>query len=407
MMQWHSNPILYTAGVLAGVIGLILAVGWSIATRSESTASQPAASGANKPARAGEVRGVWSSYQVTPDWDTAMQKLSQANFNAVFPYVCSPGVAYYTSKVLPVSRFAQDHDYLAEAVAAGGKWGIGVHARVLALELLFATDATKAEMAEAGRLMLNTSGTTLPWLCPTDERNRRLLKQVVTELVTNYGIEGLQFDYLRYPWRDCCFCARCREQFAADTGAPIDNWPEDVADEGALAQQFNVWRQQQLTGLLGELVAAARTARPDIIISAAVLPHWQVHAENFGQCAQAWVERGLLDFVCPMNYTADRLDFATWLLGQRKAVADRVPLIVGIGPFSDACQFSGPEQLVEQIQIGRAFGAGGFIVFNYNEQFAEQYLPYLAEETTAQPARPVWGGLSPESPSLSRTNAPD
>ncbi len=34
--------------------------------------------------------------------------------------------------------------------------------------------------------------------------------------------------------------------------------------------------------------------------------------------------------------------------------------------------------------------AAGFIILNYNETFAEQYLPYLSEETTEQAARPAW-----------------
>jgi len=317
-----------------------------------------------------------------------MQKLSAANFNAVFPYVCSPGIAYYHSQVLPVSRFARDHDYLLEAVTAAHKYNIAVHARTLTLELLFAAEQTKSVFAATGRLMSNSQGETAPWLCPTDLRNRQLLERAVTELVTNYDIEGLQFDYLRYPGWDYCLCQRCRQRFTADTGAHITRWPQDVLPEGPYAVQFNRWRQQQLTDLLCDLVATARAVRPDISISAAVFPRWEEHRERFGQDVAKWVERGLLDFVAPMNYTTDRLDFATWLLTQRKAIAGRVPLMVGMGPLSDACQFDGPEQLAEQIQIARSFGAGGFIVFKYTDQFAQEYLPYLAKETTAIGASP-------------------
>ncbi len=336
----------------------------------------------------GELRGVWSGYQVEPDWDTATQKLSAANFNAVFPYVCSPGIAYYHSQVLPVSQFAQQHDYLAEAVTAAHKHNIAVHARILTLEMLFAADLVKDSFAAAERLMINAQGKTAPWLCPTAPRNRQLLGRIVSELVTSYDIDGLQFDYLRYPGRDYCLCQRCRRQFAADTGAQISQWPQDVLPGGPYAPQFNKWRQEQLTALLSDLVTQARAARPDIAISAAVFPRWEEHSARFGQNAAKWVQLGLLDFVAPMNYTKDRLDFATWLLIQRKAISGRLPLVVGMGPLSDACQFDGPEQLVEQIQIARSFGAGGFIIFKYTDQFAQEYLPYLAEEATATLADP-------------------
>jgi len=379
----HWSVWLSTAVVTATII-----VGWWSVAGSDSALLTNASVANSHEVKAVELRGVWSGYRVEPDWDTATQKLSAANFNAIFPYVCSPGIAYYHSQVLPVSQFARQHDYLAEAVTSAHKHNIAVHARILTLEMLFAAEHTKSAFAAAGRLMSSSQGKTAPWLCPTDSSNRQLLRRIVTELVTDYDIDGLQFDYLRYPGRDYCLCQRCRRQFVADAKVHISQWPEDVLEGGPLAEQFNRWRQEQLTALLSELVAQARAIRPDIEISAAVFPRWEEHSERFGQDAAKWVELGLLDFVAPMNYTADRLDFATWLLPQRKAIGGRVPLMVGMGPLSDACQFDDPEQLVEQIQIARSFGAGGFIIFKYNQQFAQEYLPCLAEEATATLANP-------------------
>jgi len=377
----HWSVWLSTAVVTATTI-----VGWWSVAGSDSALPSNASVVSSHEVEVVELRGVWSGYRVEPDWDTAAQKLSAANFNAIFPYVCSPGIAYYHSQVLPVSQLARQHDYLAEAVTAAHKHDITVHARMLTLEMLFGTDPVKDAFAEAGRLMSDSQGKTAPWLCPTDPRNRQLLGRIVSELVTDYDIDGLQFDYLRYPGRDYCLCQRCRRQFAADTGVRISQWPQDVLPAGPLAAQFNRWRQQQLTALLSQLVVTARAVRPDIVVSASVFPRWEEHSARFGQDAANWVEPRVLDFVAPMNYTEDRLDFATWLLTQRKAISGRVPLVVGMGPLSDACQFDSPEQLVEQIEIARSFGAGGFIIFKYTDQFAREYLPYLAEEATAQPA---------------------
>ncbi len=379
----YIKTLHWSVWLSATVVTVTVIVGWWSIARSDNAVLTTASATNSHNTKAVELRGIWSSYQVKPDWNTAIQKLSAANFNAIFPYVCSPGIAYYHSQVLPVSQFARHHDYLAEAVSAAHKHNIAVHARILTLEMLFAAEHTKSAFAAAGRLMINSQGNTAPWLCPTDPRNRQLLGRIVTELVTNYDIDGLQFDYLRYPGQDYCLCPRCRQQFAADTGARISQWPQDILPGGPYAAEFSRWRQAQLTALLSDLVTQARTACPSIAISAAVFPRWEEHSERFGQDTARWVQLGLLDFVAPMNYTTDRLDFATWLLTQRKAIAGRVPLVVGMGPLSDACQFDDPEQLVEQIQIARSFGAGGFIIFKYNQQFAQEYLPYLAEEGTA------------------------
>ena len=131
----HWSVWLSTAVVTATII-----VGWWSVAGSDSALPANASVVSSHEVKLVELRGVWSGYQVKPDWDVATQKLSAATFNAVFPYVCSPGIAYYHSHVLPISQFAQQHDYLARAVAAGHKQNIAVHARILTLEMLFAAE---------------------------------------------------------------------------------------------------------------------------------------------------------------------------------------------------------------------------------------------------------------------------
>ncbi len=363
-----------------------------------------AASPGLRPAYTYELRAVWAHYYGIPNWEQTIQSLHQANFNAVFPYMCSAGVAYYPSHILPVSEKAASHDYLAEATTAGYKYGIQVHARMLVLEALFASEQTKARLAAQGRLMHTSGGDTLPWLCPTNPYNREQLIGVALEIVRNYPVAGLQLDYIRYPHRDCCYCEHCRRKFIHDTfGAsphsPLRNgegpgvrWPQEVIS-GPYKDAFIQWRQQQITSLVAEIATAVKSIRPHIAVSAAAFPDWPSAKERFGQDATAWAQQGLVDFICPMNYTADIMRFTGWLRQQQELVAGQVPLVAGLGPFSDACQFDGPQQLVDQILIARGAGASGFVVFNYNQQFADDYLPYLTLGVTSTPA-PLWPSAS-------------
>ncbi len=336
-----------------------------------------------------ELRGVWAHYYGIPDWAQTMRNLHQANFNAVFPYMCSAGVAYYPSRLLPFSETAGPYDYLAKATSAGQQYGVQIHARMLVLEALFSSDQTKVQLAQQGRLMRNSTGGTLPWLCPTNPYNREQVVGVAREIARNYPVAGLQLDYMRYPHRDCCFCEHCRRKFVHDTfgsGTEV-RWPHDVIS-GAYKDAFLRWRQEQITGLVREIREAVKSTRADIALSAAVFPNWRSAPERFGQDAQAWIEQGLVDFICPMNYTADIITLIGWLQQQRELIGGRVPLMAGLGPFSDACQFDGPHQLLDQILIARDEGATGFVIFNYNEQFAQDYLPYLAMGVTSTPASP-------------------
>ena len=141
------------------------------------------------PSRTPEIRGVWGYPTATPNWDTAMEKLARANVNVVFPYVCSGGVAYYRSGVLPFSSRA-DRDLLAEAAAAAQRHGAQLHPRILALEALFADQQVKTELRKAGRLMVSSKGQSGDWLCPNDPRNREQLLKTVREILQRYRARG-------------------------------------------------------------------------------------------------------------------------------------------------------------------------------------------------------------------------
>ena len=36
------------------------------------------------------------------------------------------------------------------------------------------------------------------------------------EVARKYPVDGLHFDYIRYPGRDKCYCDGCRERFEAE-----------------------------------------------------------------------------------------------------------------------------------------------------------------------------------------------
>ena len=333
-----------------------------------------------------ELRGCWATNEGLPTWDSEMQELSRANFNAVYPYMCTGGVAFYRSAVLPTAPCVTEHgDYLAEAVAAGRKWGVPIHARMLSLSTMFAPPEVKAQLKTEGRLMLDKHGNAVGWLCPSNAQNRAMECAVAREIVTHYAVAGIQFDYLRYPEADCCFCPRCLAKFEGDTGLRVSKWPEDVL-HGPLAQRFADWRREQVTGIAREVAHAARVARPGVTVSASVFLNWADHRNEFGQDWKAWVDEGIVDYVCPMNYTANLDKFTRWLQRQMGWVGGKVPVCAGIGPFADGSAFTGPQQVLDEIEVARNMGAGGFVIFNYQPELARDYLPYLALGATSAPS---------------------
>ena len=98
-------------------------------------------------------------------------------------------------------------------------------------------------MRRGGRLQANSRGIEEPWLCPSHPENQKLEIDSMVELARRYDVDGLHFDYIRYPDSDHCFCAGCQKRFQQATGLAISHWPTDVLVEGSRRQPWLEWRR--------------------------------------------------------------------------------------------------------------------------------------------------------------------
>ena len=401
--QRAGEDVSVPMGAVAGVVAALskaqqaLAAGQvneaaQMATQAEALAQR--AYWMSYPSPSGELRGVWACNSVPGGWPQAIKTLRAANLNAVFPYVSSAGVAWFNSDYLPR---ASDADDLAAATSAGRQYGIPVHARTLGMYTMCAPATFKDQLRKEGRLMISGAGKVSNWLCPVNPANRRLTKQVALEIVTRYPVTGFQIDYMRYPGESYCFCPICRKAFSEAVGKTIEDIPAAVKRKGPLRDAFLQWRRENVTGLVREVSREVRKARPDIIISAAVFLNWEDHRETFAQDWKRWVDTGIVDLVCPMDYTPSNDRFAMYVQRQTNWVGGRVPLCPGIGVNADNMTFGGPQALLDQITIARNLKTQGWVIFNYHDTLVTDYLPYLKLGATSTPAsfRPFRRALMP------------
>jgi uncharacterized lipoprotein YddW (UPF0748 family) len=342
-----------------------------------------------QPSKPGEFRAAWihSGYGVEDwGWDKTVGVLKSNGFNAILPNLLWAGLAHYPSKILPVSpKVAEQGDQIAECLKARRKHGIELHVWKVNHYLLHAPHEFVAKLRADGRLQRNDRGDELDWLCPSHPANFALERDSMLEVARNYDVDGLHFDYIRYPGRKACFCAGCRERFQQATGLKLTILPGDVLN-GEHAERYGEWRRTQITRLVKAVSDEAHRLKPKLKVSAAVYGGWENARKNIGQDAKAWVDAGYLDFVCPMNYEPVDATFDELVCKQVSAVNHKTPLYIGIGAY----KLSGPEQLVRQIQRSRELGADGFVLFQLNEKLATETLPLLRLGTTADrsPAKP-------------------
>jgi uncharacterized lipoprotein YddW (UPF0748 family) len=234
-------------------------------------------------------------------------------------------------------------------------------------------------MQQAGRTAVAFDGTRSDrWLSPSVPANRQLEIDAMVEIATNYDVDGVHFDYIRYQSSDYCFSPESRRQFELRTGRTVGNWPADVRT-GPLKEQWLQFRRDNITDVVRRASAEIRRLRPDAKVSAAVFPKWTGHRDWIGQDWVLWCREGYLDLVFPMNYTADtdalREDIRTQL-----EWVDSVPVICGIG--YSTLDFPDPFKAVEQIEAVREEGLPGFCLFQFRAGEARELIPLLGLSLT-------------------------
>jgi len=340
---------------------------------------------------AGEHRAFWchSAFGVSGmTWDQAIKVLADNGFTAILPNMLWGGVAFYESDVLPTSKtVAEKGDQIKLCLAACKKYGVECHVWKVNFNMGWATDKEyMARMKAQGRTQVNYDGSPNDrWLCPSHPANQKLEIESMLEVARKYAVDGLHFDYIRYPGKDGCFCDGCRQRFEKTIGKAVNNWPSDVRNKDAFRDKWLDFRRRQITTVVAAVSERARKVRPGIKISAAVFRNWPSDRDSVGQDWKLWCDRGYLDFVCPMDYTASSSAFER-MVGRQLPWTGKVPCYPGIGlsvwpDQADICK------LIEQINITRRLGTGGFTIFNYGPEQASQVLPMLGKGMTQKTER--------------------
>ncbi len=332
----------------------------------------------------GEFRAFWchSAFGVRGiEWDEAIERLADNGFTAILPNMLWGGVAFYPSKVLPTaSAVSAQGDQIEACLKAARKHGVEVHVWKVNWNLGSAAPKEFLErMRAANRLQRSFQGKEEPWLCPSHPENQKLEVDSMVEVVRNYRVNGIHFDYIRYPDSSHCFCDGCRERFTK-LHPSLKDWPKDVLSGGPLRDQWLEWRRSNITAVVRETSRQARQVRKGIKLSAAVFRNWPNDRESVGQDWKYWCDQGYLDFVCPMDYTDNNRVFEN-MVRQQREWAGKVPCYPGIGVSVWPSSF-GADDVIDQILITRKYRTKGFVIFNYGVPESATLTPLLGKGIT-------------------------
>ncbi|MEM9540356.1 MAG: family 10 glycosylhydrolase [Cyanobacteria bacterium P01_E01_bin.42] len=197
---------------------------------------------------------------------------------------------------------------------------------------------------------------------PANPEVQEYLLRLLDEIATKYDVDGIQLDYIRYPFQDASrglnygFGNASRQAFFRARGVdPIKLSPRDP-----LWSQWTQFRAQQVTNFVGRVSELMRTKHPEIILSAAVFPiPTQTRLGRIQQHWEEWVRRDYLDAITPMTYVdaTDELQQLTQPLLEQNAQGSTL-FFPGIRLLSLPTMVA-----VDQMQLLRNSQTGGYALF--------------------------------------------
>ena len=341
--------------------------------------------GRQQKGRHGEFRGVWDhdgSGWYPGNWNRTCRLLSEKGINAIFPNVMWAGRAHYASKVLPGSKtLGLFGDQLSQCVSAARQHGMEVHVWKVCWNLGNAPPGFVAKLRKEGRLQKSSNGKEKDWLCPSHAKNLQHELAAIQEVARSYDVTGIHLDYIRFPSIDFCFDTTCRQAFEQYLGRTSTGWPKSVQEDGRDHAAFYRWRADQITSFVRSVRTSLRAVNPDVELSAAVYRRYPSCRDSLGQDWGRWLREDLVDFVCPMSYTEDTLNFANVTRDQLALPSAQGRIRPGIGVTSSESQLT-PDQVIDQIQTLRQAGADGFVLFDLGSTLRDEVLPVLRLGTT-------------------------
>ncbi|MEN9799716.1 MAG: hypothetical protein RL653_3413 [Pseudomonadota bacterium] len=377
-----------------------------------------------------EVRAIWITrfaWTTAADITGIIDRAASANFNVVYFQIRGNGDAFYASTRVPWAK------KLTGTLGADPGWDPlqvavdAAHARGLQLHAYFnvfsgwtppagcasagtctctptagAADACALPPASpAGKpnhvlsehpewMTVNSAGKSVDeeyyWLSPGNPAVRQHLVDVADELLTNYAVDGLHLDRVRYAGPEYSYDAASNAAYAA-LPSPKPSRPD--------------WQRQNVSETVGALYQVLKLRRPQAVLSASV---WGIYKAlpgcstsqgyvDYFQDSIGWMKTGKIDALTPMIYwdvgTGSCTDFGRHLDVFMAGSAGRQ---VVAGMYALDNNQPKLDRITARTAYARQVGAGGVSLYASS---------FLEAKTSGTPTWPsVWPQLSAPSGSF-------
>ncbi|MBD0388473.1 MAG: family 10 glycosylhydrolase, partial [Nostoc sp. C3-bin3] len=338
-------------------------------------------------------------------------RLVQAGINTVFFETVNAGYTIYPSQVAKEQNpLIRGWDPLADAVKLAHERDMELHAWVWTFaagnqrhnEIINVNSSYPGPVLAAHPDWANYDnlgnmipvGQTKPFFDPANPEVRQYLLKLYEEIVTRYNVDGLQLDYIRYPFQDPSagrsygYGKAARAQFQQLTGVDPVNISPSQPD---LWQKWTTFRTEQVDSFVAQLSRQLRQKQPNLILSVAVFPLPEIERiQKIQQNWETWARRGDVDLIVPMTYALDTSRFQRlaqpWIASKQLGSTLLLPGIrllslPTIGAF-------------DQLQLVRDLPVSGYALFaaeNFNNELQKLFVSTQGrvKATTSTTTEPI------------------
>lgn len=332
------------------------------------------------PVNAVEARNIWLdrgtivACQGPQGMSDLFDRLRKAGINTVYFETNNAGFTMFPSQTSTQNPQTAGWDPLGCAVTEAHKRGMEIHAWFWTFSVgnSFHNPIVKLDTDFPGPVLAKTdfalalasqNGFLIPprqhefWLDPSAPEARKFIQQLILEAVEKYPVDGIQLDYIRYPFNgkgsEMGFNWSGRVRFERATRLSLDRLNEKTR------MAWQKWKTEQISSFVQETSTLIRKLRPGTRISAAVyaMPRAQ-RLQAIQQDWETWVANGWIDTLNPMTYVTSAEEFSN-KAGLVKTTADNKVLSfpgMSIRELDTAA-------FVEQLNTAREIGSLGTTLF--------------------------------------------
>jgi uncharacterized lipoprotein YddW (UPF0748 family) len=335
------------------------------------------------------MRAVWLTVNYGLDWpdkpfqdaqdivrqqyelDQILDRLRKSHINTVFIQTRLAGNVIYPSTIESRSKYIKspyakvDYDPLAYVVEACHKRGMECHAWLVTYPLGRKKNDKASGLSDVMKQHKKGIKTLKKelYLDPGYPGTTSYLTNIIREIVSSYDIDGIHFDYIRYP----------------DNA----NFPDqDTYSRYGRGKDKADWRRENINHFVYTAYDAIKSLKPWVQVSSSVVgmyknipgnvqKHWTAYYSVY-QDPIDWLSKGKHDFIVPMMYYSDNLFFPFVQDWMAKSTGRYIVPGLGLFRMNEKEAAWDVEVLLEQIQYSRNNHTAGNAFFRVQSLMENQ-----------------------------------